>query len=327
MKKLVIHIGYPRTATTTLQSVLFYNLHKRDKIKYFGKSYSDEHKYNIAREIFRNWIARENSWHEIQVNFSSKKVNLISLDELTFPEYFTRNYLEEKLNKSNPLVYPEKISRLSFLDEIDNLEILVTLRNQMTAIYSHYTQLYKYFHLKNDKNLKSWEDYLNNGLNKEKSILSTYYYNDILKTYARIFGDQNIKILFFEDLKKDKKYFKQELAHVLEMNPNTIRDDFLGKQKNKRKKTSRGSVGNEIKGRKVLSSLYENKFLKAVYNKMRGNRYGNYFMKKIFFQEHLIEDLKKNHRDKINQEFRKSNLKLVENFNICEEKLREYEYI
>ena len=31
-KKLIIHLGYPKTGTTTLQNILFYNLHKKEDL-------------------------------------------------------------------------------------------------------------------------------------------------------------------------------------------------------------------------------------------------------------------------------------------------------
>jgi hypothetical protein len=38
MKKLIVHIGYPKTATTTLQTDVFYNLYKSGKINFLGKA-------------------------------------------------------------------------------------------------------------------------------------------------------------------------------------------------------------------------------------------------------------------------------------------------
>ena len=38
MKKLLLHIGYPKTATTTLQESVFKKLFKLEKINYLNKS-------------------------------------------------------------------------------------------------------------------------------------------------------------------------------------------------------------------------------------------------------------------------------------------------
>ena len=37
MKKFIIHAGLPKTATTTFQDILFYNLYKKKIINYFGR--------------------------------------------------------------------------------------------------------------------------------------------------------------------------------------------------------------------------------------------------------------------------------------------------
>ena len=60
-KKLIIHLGYPKTGTTTLQNILFYNLHKKEdlNINYIGitKNVSDDvglFDTVISREEFEN---------------------------------------------------------------------------------------------------------------------------------------------------------------------------------------------------------------------------------------------------------------------------------
>jgi len=55
MKELILHVGYPKTGTTTFQDSLFFNL--KDNINYLGitkAANSDYH--NLSRRILRPWL-------------------------------------------------------------------------------------------------------------------------------------------------------------------------------------------------------------------------------------------------------------------------------
>ena len=52
MAKIVLHIGVPKTATTTLQNWFFYALHQKGMINYLGRLSSDVvNKNNIQQQF------------------------------------------------------------------------------------------------------------------------------------------------------------------------------------------------------------------------------------------------------------------------------------
>jgi hypothetical protein len=95
-KKLLLHIGYPKTATTTLQEEIFMKLHKKGKINYLGRTTKSSHTRS-GKSLFRgiDWV-----WHLRQyyiagealkkgsISLSSNKLNVMSDEDLTFHDFF-----------------------------------------------------------------------------------------------------------------------------------------------------------------------------------------------------------------------------------------------
>lgn len=52
--KLVLHIGYSKTATTTLQNSMFIRLHEQGVVNYLGIAKTPP--YNFVRPHFKRWL-------------------------------------------------------------------------------------------------------------------------------------------------------------------------------------------------------------------------------------------------------------------------------
>ena len=65
-KKIILHVGYPKTATTTLQNRLFYNLHNNSSnINYLGTTKPEISKiHNILRQTLKPWLVSEGEKNE-----------------------------------------------------------------------------------------------------------------------------------------------------------------------------------------------------------------------------------------------------------------------
>lgn len=209
MKKLLIHIGYGKTGTTTLQNAIFHTLGS-DKIKYFGRSKSFNKNDKIVL-INKSIMEKENI--DFNIELSLKKLNVISNEDFLSPTF------NLKPNYKDPYEYPEVIYNLFNKKEIDDIKILVVLRNQPELIYSNFVQLYN----KLKHKYSSYEEFLYKNLqNTENKNFSVFYFYDILNKYSQVFGKDNIKIMFFEDLVKNTSYFCRELSDILEIDEKFI---------------------------------------------------------------------------------------------------------
>lgn len=88
MKRLLLHLGYPKSASTTLQNGLFYELHKNNVTNFIGKAWESGY-YGPAgsKKKYKAWlrtISGDQSLpsrlvpNRLPVRFSDDKLNVMS---------------------------------------------------------------------------------------------------------------------------------------------------------------------------------------------------------------------------------------------------------
>ncbi len=332
MKKLLLHIGYPKTATTTLQQGLFNKLHEKKIINYLGKyrrwrRYKGKYKFDPGK-ILTEKILFNNNLNNVDISFSSKRLNILSNEVFSSPKY---NLKMRNKRCYNPFSFPKDIKN-EIGDKVDDLKILVILRAQQSLIYSLYIQSYKLY--KNDENLNTFDKYLSYILNsKNQNLFATFYFYDTLKKYSDYFGKEKIHILLFEDYCNDKKLFLEKLSKIINVDTQTIKKLLENKHFRKRTKTERGTI------RKISNLNNFGKFVHLInyYNLIpsplkiicRKNNLSKEIFKKISNknQEFLIPKITQKQKETIFRTFRKNNLSLMQEFDLDEKKLKKYGYI
>ncbi len=334
MKKMLIHIGYPKTATTTIQESLFVKLHEAGEINYLGKAdYSSNYYFNQAYDLHRSFLLSK-SFNVDELKISSKKTNVIS------DEYFTIApcFLEAELGIKgvDPFKYPQRLSTL-FKNAVDSIEIMVTIRNQKDSIYSYYVEHYKDF-LDDKSNDTPTKFIFENGKRKtlRKERLKIYSFLDLLEKYEECFGKGNIRILLFEDLKYDPKFFCDQLSQIINVESSLVETLLTGKHLREKKKSKTGYYAEVMKTKalgKIVKKLQKNDLVYKIISSYK-KRYGKNSkmlnaIRKLMYKEDsfFIPKLSEEEQNIIFQEFRESNLKLSEKYNIDQEKLKKYGYI
>lgn len=334
MKKLIIHIGYPKTATTSIQEGIFVELHEANKINYLGHTNrrKDNEIFNYAKKDFEDYTLKniKKDVNKIKIDLSSSKINVLSHEGLTLPNSFLAK--KHWRYNSNPLTYPEKIAKI-FKPITDDLKIMVTLRKQQEVIYSTYVQLYNKF--KYDKQFSTWNKYLKNGLIKNNNEFEIYYFNKILNLYAEWFSKDKINILFFEDFVNNKEEFLKQLSNIIELGYKTMKNIKKDVHYKKKKKNDNEYIVNIKKHNffsKMLLNARKNKYIKKIYHIFKSKLGKNNILRKIFYKgiyvdNHSIPIPTEEEKDLIKNIFQDDNIKLIKNFNIDKEKLIKYKYI
>jgi len=194
MFEIIIHLGYPKTASSSLQENLFYELEKKGKIKYFAYRKKKKDEKLTLRPSSRLFL-NKNILNRY-MSFSRKKINILSDESFTVPLKIRNNNFGE--NIKNPIQFPKILKRQikkKFKKDKINIKAFVVLRNQADLIFSLYVEEYN---LKEYKNIDILFE--NNTLNLEGYEILNYY--KYYKVLSKTFGKKNIKFLFFEDLKK-----------------------------------------------------------------------------------------------------------------------------
>lgn len=334
MKKLIVHIGYPKTATSTLQGGIFTTLHQKGFVNYLGQFIKDKD-FDLGREIYTQGLVQKNRSIKDAIDLSVNKINLLSQERLTMPNFYVQKNYDHN-TKINPLSYPCQLKKL-FEKKTDEIKILVVLRNQKEIIYSTYVQLYD--RLVGDNKFETWGKYLSNGFDKF-NYLEVYDYYNILSKYKREFSKDNISILLFEDFINDRKKFLEKLAMVLEVDYNDLYNNFEELHLKRKGKKDNGYI-RKIHRKTVFGNFME-KFRRLGFidwlHTWIENYFGQYnifttYEKKIYNEfgkrenEILIPYPTSQQKQQIFKKFKFGNKKLGEEFEVSKRKLRKYQYI
>lgn len=149
MKTLLLHLGYPKTGTTTLQGTLF---EKAPDLNFFAKTLRNGHEYvPESVDAFRTLINYGTAYHVCQrgpevletmlqaMAERPEETVLLSLEGLTNP-FVDTNYTQpkdifRKASDIRRIVAP-------LIDKGVEIRILVTVRNQSELIPSLFSQIY-----------------------------------------------------------------------------------------------------------------------------------------------------------------------------------------
>ena len=222
--RIIFHLGHSRAASTYLQ---YYIFPKHKEINYIGTRYyrdSSEIKINqkSLNHICQNFIEPDIIYEDLKKKipelldcFDEKKLNIISTESYLSYDNCVRNFKDIK--------FLEKILKEKY--ENVEIEFLIILRNQYTAIKS------KYFHsfpimsevLGIDKFEKFVDLFDKKNVNVNYKTYRFFLFSqiyDFLKTHKKLnflFKNSKIHYLFYEDFRDSKNKFISELIEILNL--------------------------------------------------------------------------------------------------------------
>ena len=303
MRSVFIHVGYPKTATKFL-SRKFFKFHP--KIENFGKV---DGLWDIEPDLLKSFnmimhLKKISKKNEIEIircfkNLKLKKnrVNFISYEGFT------------QLNYVNNFDIIFRRLKKYFLKSSIKLKIIVTIRNQVEMIPTHYANAPKlYSHLK----INRFKDFINKLDSKKKklndqfkTIFSRYKYFELYLCLLKLFGRKNLKILLLEDLRLNKKFFFKELCKFLNLK---MVDENLFKEKPEnvtRKRDNEFLRINKYLIKKLYNSFFFKIFLIPFPLKIRKKIYvivANFLIDSlnifdpIKLDDYQIQNIKKNYK-------------------------------
>jgi hypothetical protein len=216
MAKVLLHIGAPKTASTTLQNLFFYPLHQKGIINYLGqKEYftvnhankKESWHYKTYQKIRTDLLWGENFSQnskkykkQIDLCLDKKKINIIS-DEVLFNKDQIRKLI----------AFPERVARMQFLLQGHSVRVFCVLRRQPEYLLARYTQNYSngWYYVKNNN---SFEKYYQNIISEPEKRKEILHYIDSIKGYKDAFG--KVHCLFFEELLENEFSYYQKIASL-----------------------------------------------------------------------------------------------------------------
>lgn len=334
MKKLILHIGYPKTATTTLQHNLFKSLHDEGEIEWLhGNAFFNDNTLlnfsceNVLKALTGQKVetfTKDDVERELaEMAKITKDVSVISDEDLVFkfPGF-------SWANGQDALGNAEKLKRI-FTPYFDKIEILIGLRAQETIIQSYFVQCHTL--IKNEK--QNYEDigiFLEENVLKPESPLF-FNYNNLIDEYERVFEKKNVHLLIFEDLLMDKVHFYSILSELFLLEKDRVRILFEKSVKNTTSKSREGYLAKE-------NTWFYRKLIKPIRSKLRSSLNGDWYKKihnlyKLVTPQSLrqksirVRSLTDQEKYEIRNKYNAGNRQLIANYGLSESKLRSYGYL
>tara|TARA_A100001234_G_scaffold180399_1_gene162913 strand:+ start:281 stop:1213 length:933 start_codon:yes stop_codon:yes gene_type:complete len=308
---LYLHLGYPKTATKFLQREYF---SKSKKINYLGKPF-DKDFINLFKEITQKKTFKVINLKKKKIidKLSKEKINLISQESFFSIFYNGDNNIEKSLYNL------KKFFNFKNLE----LKIFFLMRNQEDLFLSLFTE--SFLKIKKKYKIYSLENFIDCLDNKEKNLFfENLIYKKRIYILNKIFGRNNIKVFYYEDLKFNFNIFKKDLIKYLDLNYNEEKKYLRNKLVHVSDKKNKKYVSNEtyLLSEK-LSKFWFYKKLKKVVKKDIRLKLKNYF--DLNYVENSTNIYYKNlyYRNKIKNFFRKENI----NMGMNKKKLKKFNYI
>ena len=319
------HIGFPKSASTTLQKQLF---DKHSQINFLGiyptrniGQDSDESnkdtKYLQNKDLkgFHNCLTNlegveyqfsdvEKYFQNIKPLLSNEKLNMFSNERFS-SVLFAHKDRAEKAKRIKQL-FPDA-------------KIVIILRKQIDIIKSQYRDhpfdprnLYS-----NQKSVSIDEWVERDFKNYDISFVKSIEYYKIVKYYSELFGKENVGVFLFEELVNDLELFSKKISNFLDIDELETYNLLNSKHENdgvsqnfntyRKFRTQLSSfIPNEIKHNGILKSLEQQLFQKLKKGKKQ--------------KVNMSVDTK----EKIYSYYNEQNKKLAKEYSL---ELRKYEYI
>lgn len=322
--QFILHIGYPKTGTTTLQNNLF-DIHP--EIENIGKPFSHP-SLDVIQQICKEISNTKSNLFEHNFNKHKYALRKIFNNCTSKKIVLSHEHLIGYWNKhSNDYYLFKRIYDLFYytLPKTCQLKILLTIRNQQNLALSSYVE--KKFSLFNDYNL---EKFMYEGTNNpyETIIFKDLFFMDKVKTIEKFFSKERIYILVYEDLKHDLGKFCSNISRIFDID-SSLCYYYLQNSHDNKKDMSQGAYATKI----TLPSVILKKLRKHTGLKLYIRHYKiRSFVKKIlnytFFNLGIKQEnnlsLSTEEKREILLTYKENNIKLLKRYDLDLEK---YDYI
>lgn len=174
--KILLHLGLPKTATSSLQHNVLQRLHTAGEINFLGKCLNyDLATRNIGIVNYTGKFIRDAA--EGKISIKEARNSLLSVLEEDKLNVFSDEGLMVAYPGKNNLPLSVKVNNLADIFDGYDVQVVVTLRNPVEYLYSLYVELYPDF-FSNIRKLNSIEKYGGELISRPNDVLFESFFFD-----------------------------------------------------------------------------------------------------------------------------------------------------
>ena len=214
--QILLHLGYPKTASSSLQRGLFRVLHESGHINLITWRMHDDFEALDRRPSSRLFLGLP--MLDDSLRFVPGVINVLSDESFTAPFRLRRNNFGEHIQP--PETFPSRI-RTQIIEKYgSNVEIhcLLVLRNHSDLIYSQYVEEY------NLKRFRGVDLLFDSDGSMNLEGYEVYRFASYQRELSRTFGEKAVKLAFFEELVESVETFAHKLGALLNIPSATARE-------------------------------------------------------------------------------------------------------
>ena len=230
--KVLIHVGFPKTMSSTLQFGLFKPLHDNGIINLRTWRQDDPEEHLDFRPSSRLFNGKHILDHSLELR--EDILNVLSDESFTAPIKLRRNNYGNEI--SDPFSFPQKIKEQineKYGNDVE-FSVLMMIRNHPDLIYSQYVEEY------NLKKYKGVDLLFDNDGEIDLKGFEIYRFCEYLKVLESVFGLGKTELFLFEDWKKRFDENCDRLAKIIGVDSEFVKDSLSRSHVNKKKKSSKG---------------------------------------------------------------------------------------
>ena len=250
--RTLLHVGLPKTATTSLQCNVLMALHEQRRINFLGRAVRDGVVHDPLERLIDRVKAGRLSADELQslrsdlrARLDPRRLNVVSNERIV--EVHAGVGCEPTGEDGRT-----RLRNLGALFEDCDATLLITLRSPVDFAFSWYVEQYYWrFHRRDDR--VGIGDFFAELLRQEpeRGPWTVFFYDAWIRAAARIFG--RVEVLLYEDLEHDRRSWFRAVARLLPARPEEIESLFLQTKRNTGRYTASGKLSKRLNVRRLLA--------------------------------------------------------------------------
>lgn len=323
MDRIILHVGYPKTGTTTLQDAWFYNLHTSGLIKYYGKC--TQKNANLAsgeQLLLRQFTNLKRD--SLPLPLDKRVSNVFSDERICLPLVFKQN--SPQYGRDAMSIADSAAILSNVFQNHGNVTILITIRNQcnlIRSIYAHY-----YYYLRTHPSYSDISGFIDHILHESH----VFEFDKIASHFAKLFDSDNVRILPFELMMNEPDRYIQTLSDILQLPEGNLYES-VNMDAHLNKSKSRGNL--YIKQMGVIQMQYLRKLVDPIYPVVKMEEFARSYLsddfvdviKQKFLTNVTIPPLDDSQINMISEHYARSNLNLSNEYDISQNFLKKNGYI